>query len=223
MHQATRLALALCLFASAAFAGPKDPMKVVSPLDTVQTLQGDVKVLGDGRVFAISIETPEGGGFHRFDVELESRTGAVLNFRTQAGEIHYWGGHLVVVAPRERKALHFSLLNTGKQVRTTDAPLVSASDVAEVDSMLRSKYELTRLDSAVAISSLGGPRALEAGSELRSRIAPVDIDYQDPGSGGIGTCGSSCNVKCGDGSNCTANCIAPRCASCSCPASCSCS
>lgn len=173
-------------------------------------------------MFVVTLYKPDGSGFRRFDVELENRTGTALDFRAEAGEIHYWRGHLVVVVPGERKALHFSLPDTGKQVRTADAPLVSASDVAEVDSMLRSKYELTRIDKAVAITSLGGPRALEAGRELRSRIAP-DLDYQDPGSGGIGSCGSTCTTRCGDGSSCSATCNAPRCASCSCPASCSCS
>lgn len=222
MHQATRLVLALCLFASAAFAAPKVPTKPVSPLDTVETLQGRLNVRSDGRVFAITVEKPEGGGFRRFDVELESGTGPALDFRADAGEVHYWRGHLVVVAPSERKAFHFSMKNLVRPARMMDAPLASASDAAELDSMLRSKYELTRSE-AVVISSLGGPRALEAGGELRSRIAPMDVDYQDPGGGGgLGTCGSSCTISCGDGSTCSTSCMGTRCASCTCPASCSC-
>lgn len=222
MHRTMRLAVALCLAASAIFAAPKAPTKPVSSLDTVETLRGRLSVRSEGRIFAITMEKPEGGGFRRFDVELESRTGTAFDFRTDAGEIHYWRGHLVVVASRERKAFHFSMTDLVRPVRTADAPLVSASDVAEVDSLLRSKYELTRSE-AVAISSLGGPRALEAGSGLRSCITPVDIEYQDPGSGGgLGMCGASCEITCGDGSVCSASCMGSRCASCTCPASCSC-
>lgn len=222
MHQATRLFVGLCVVASAAFAAPKAPVKPVSPLDTVETLQGRLNVRSDGRMFVVTVEKPDGSGFRRFDVELESRSGAALDLRAEAGEIHYWRGHLVVVAPGERKAFHFSMKDLVRPARMPDAPLVSGSDVGELDSLLRSKYELTRSE-AVAISSLGGPRALEAGGELRSRIAPADIDYQDPGSGGgLGTCGASCNITCGDGSNCSTSCMGSRCASCSCPASCSC-
>lgn len=224
MRSATRVCAVLCLFASAAFAAtPKLPPELRSPLDSVETLQGQVNVRSDGRLFVVTIEKPEGGGFRRFDVELGGQAGQALNFRADSAEIHYWGGHLVVVAPRERKALHFSLLDAGQQVRTVDAPLVSASDVAEVDSLLRSRYELTRISNAVAISSLAGPRALEAGRELKSHIAPMDTEDQDPGGGGgLGTCGATCTTRCGDGSSCSAVCTAPRCASCSCPASCSC-
>ncbi len=227
MRAAVRACTVLCLFASAAFAAaPQAPQlapKLRSPLDSVETLQGRVNVLSDGRMFVVTFEKPDGGGFRRFDVELESPAGRATHFSADSAEIHYWTGHLVVVAPRERKALHFSLRDITKQVRTADAPLVSAADAAEVDSLLRSRYELTRLDRAVAISSLGGPRALEAGGGLKSLIAPMDTEYQDPGgSGGIGTCGASCTISCGDGSNCSTNCNAPRCASCTCPASCSC-
>lgn len=222
MHRTMRLALALCLAASAAFAAPKAPIKPVSPLDTVETLQGRLNVRSDGRVFVVTTEKPDGSGFRRFDVELENRTGPVLDFRAETGEIHYWRGHLVVVAPGERKALHFSMKDLVRPARMPDAAVESVLDVAELDALLRSKYELTRTE-AVAISSLGGPRALEAGSELRSRIA-TEIEYQDPGGGGgISTCGSSCNINCGDGSSCSASCVGTRCASCSCPASCSCS
>lgn len=223
MQRTARVFLAVCFFASAAFAAPKPPTKPISPLDTVETLQGRLNVRSDGRVFAVTIEKPDGGGFRRFDVELESGTGTALDFQADAGEIHYWRGHLVVVAPQERKAFHFSMKDLVRPARMMDAPLASASDAAELDAMLRSKYELTRSDRAVAISSLGGPRALEAGGELRSRIAPADIDYQDPGGGGgLGTCGASCSITCGDGSNCSTSCTGTRCASCSCPASCSC-
>lgn len=227
MQRTFRLFLTLCVVASAAFAAPeatpKLPPELVSPLEAVQTLQGAMTVLGDGRTFAVTLEKPGRRGFYRFDVELESRTGPVLDFRVEAGEIHYWRGHLVVVAPKERKALHFSMKDSVRPVRMADSPPVSAAEVAELDSLLRSKYELTRLDQAVALSSVGGPRAWEAGRELRSRIAPMDTEYQDPGgSGGLGTCGASCTTRCGDGSSCSTNCIAPRCASCTCPASCSC-
>lgn len=221
MLQAARLFLALCLAASGAFAAPAAPLRPVSPLDNVETLNGRVNVRSDGRFFVVTVEKPA-GGFRRFDVEIADQAGMALDLREDAGEVHYWRGHLVVVAPNERKAFHFSVKDMVKPVRAVDAPLASASDAAELDSMLRSKYELTR-SAAVVISSLGGPRALEAGGELRSRIAPVDIDYQDPGGGGgLGTCGSSCSISCGDGSSCSTNCVAPRCSSCTCPASCSC-
>lgn len=171
MHQAVPILFTLCLSASAVFASPVKP---VSPLDSVETLRGSVRVLSDGRKFVVTFERPDGGDFQRFDVEVEGPVGEALDFRIDSGEIHSWIGHLIVVAPKERKALHFSMLGPERLPKAADAPFASASDLAELDALLSSQYELSRIDTAVVMSSLRGPRAVEAGGELRSRIEPQE-------------------------------------------------
>ena len=172
MNRAIRVSLILLLSASAVFAAPNTPTKPVNPFDRIESLQGNLRVLSDGRKFVVTFEGPDESDFLRFDIELEGPVGDPLDFRVDSGEIHYWLGHLIVVAPKERKALHFSMVRGERLPKAADAPFASASDLAELDSLLSSQYELSRIDRAVVMSSLRGPRAVEAGGELRSRIEP---------------------------------------------------
>jgi hypothetical protein len=165
----------------------------------------------------------DGAGRKQFEIEMEDRPGQTISFGADNAEIHFWMGHLVVVAPNERKALHFSVERVDKLRRPrTDAPqLDGASALAELDELLRANYELTRIEKAVSIVSKN-EQALRLPEGIEQRRE--ETDYQDyGGGGGLGSCGSSCSTTCGDGSNCSATCTAPRCARCSCPASCSCS
>lgn len=201
-------------------AAPRQPTLPVSPLDTVETIRGTVEVKAEGRAAVVTVEKPDGSGLRRFDVDLQEPS-SFLEIGSAPGEIRSWRGHLVVVSPTSGEALHFALADIVRPARIPVAPLSTASEVADLDRVLGSRYQLTKV-AALGITSLSGPRALEAGSEIRSLLAPVNYDYQDPGPGGIGSCGASCNITCGDGSTCQATCSGTRCASCSCPASCSC-
>jgi len=222
------LFLALVLAASAVTAAPKTPNPArlpVSPLDSIETLTGALRVHGDGRTFVVTINQLNGSGRRQFEIETEDRPGRTIDFSAESAEIHFWMGHLVVVAPKERKALHFSADGIDKLMRPgTDGPqLDSISALEELDSLLRANYDLTRIETVSSIVSKN-EQALKLPPGIKQEIGrSVDIDNQDTGGGGLGGCGASCNVTCGDGSICSASCIAPRCAHCSCPASCSCS
>lgn len=228
MWKKTSLFLALVLIASVATAAPKAsaaPLPLVSPLASIETLTGGVRVRGDGRTFVVTVNPRNGSGIKQFEIETEDRPGRILDLSSAAAEVHFWMGHLVVVAPRERKALHFSIDGIDKHLRPrTDGPqLDSASALEELDSLLRANYELTRVETASSIVSKN-EQALKLPPGMRQEIErSVDIDQPDTGGGGLGSCGSSCTIACGDGSQCSASCSAPRCARCSCPASCSCS
>jgi len=220
------LFLALVLAASAAIAAPKapnPPRLQMNPLDSVETLKGALRVHGDGRTFVVTLQNDSGR--RQFEIETEERPGRALDFRADSAEIHFWLGHLVVVAPQERKALHFSAPGLDKFVRPgTDGPqLDTASAIEELDSLLRANYDLTRIETASAIISKN-EQALRLPPGIKHVIEQsVDIDQPDTGGGGLGGCASSCQTTCGDDSHCSATCTAPRCAHCSCPASCSCS
>ena len=215
------LVLAVCFLASPAFGEPVQPS---SPLDTVRTLRGAAEVKTQGRALVVVIQADDGTGDHLFQVETASLTGLPIALRTNSAEILFWRGHLVVMASREGKALHFSIPGIELQARAAAVPRSAQVDVAGIDKLLRSRFHLTRVD-ATGIVSREGPLALRTGDEAGLRgIFANDDDVQDPGTGGgLGSCGSSCSTTCGDGSSCSATCSSPRCAHCSCPASCSCS
>lgn len=207
----------LFLAASLASAEPIQ-VKTASPLDTLETLQGAVELSRTGQNVAISIRGLDPAADRLFKVEITSLTGAPASFRTASGEVLYWGGHLVVVAPREGKALHFSIPGFDELPRASKEPR-SIPVASHLNAVLREKYQLAEIDAA-AIISRGGPRAFQP-EEAMKKILGQEADNQDPGSG-VGGCGTSCNINCADGSSCSANCGTRRCASCTCPASCSC-
>jgi hypothetical protein len=189
-------------------------------LDTVKTLQGDVELHSVGQTVVVTLRGETGN--HVFRVETNLLTGLPAPFHTAAGEVLFWRGNLVVVAPREAKAWHFSLRGAEVQANPEGKPLPGA----ELDATLRASYELTRIAEATAVISRSGPKAFEEQEPkgVKGVFEGTDIDYQDTGGGGgLGTCGRTCSMSCGDGSSCSASCGPNRCASCSCPASCSCS
>ena len=219
------LVLALILAASVVTAAPKAPVPPTSPLDSIETLTGRVNVRGDGRSFVVTLTRRDGAGRMQFEIETGEQAGRPFAFSADNAEIHFWMGHLVVVAPSERKALHFSVEGIDRFVRSRPGgpQLDTTSALSELDTLLRANYRLTRIETASSIISKN-EQALRLPPGLGQQLGETDTDYPDyGGSGGLGGCGSSCSTSCGDGSSCTATCNAPRCARCSCPASCSCS
>lgn len=209
--------LTLCL---ASAPGLAEPVKLTDPLDKIETTRGPVEVRTEGLAVVMTLDRPGVAQDRLFRVEVDSAVGlpSALRFHEPAAEVLLWRGHLFLVAPGQGKAWHFSIADTDAAARTRPG----SPDPALLEATLAGDYELSRL-GASAIISRGGPQAFrpEAGGALRS--SPLKIDYQDPESSGIGSCGTSCTMKCGDGSSCNVTCSAKRCAACSCPASCTCS
>lgn len=208
---------ALVLVAGVSSAGePIKGSRLVSPLATVRSYQGEVEMRSSGQTAVVTVRGADGD--HLFMVATDLLTG-LPRLAATAGEVRLWAGHLVVTAPREGRAWHFSVPGINVSRKPADPPLPGK----ELDAELRASYELTRINRAIGIVSRSGPGALdEKAGGLRGVFANVDTEYQDPGSGGVGSCGTSCTTSCGDGSSCSATCAANRCASCSCPATCTC-
>ena len=208
------LALALAVsFAVPAWAG-LDP--VMSPLDRLETLEGSIVVRRTGQALVMTLSGQETHG-RWFRVDAARGASLPAGFRADSARVLYWMGHLVLMA--EGKAWHFSI--PGRD------PIVSAAglapqvpDDAELEALLRG-HQVIQV-KASAIYSAGGPRASRLNEGLRNIFGHED-DQQDPGTGTIGSCGTSCSITCGGGSHCSVTCGAPRCAHCACPASCSCS
>ncbi|HWM91861.1 MAG TPA: hypothetical protein VN493_13935 [Thermoanaerobaculia bacterium] len=204
------LSLALGMAASAW----AEPAKLMSPLEKLETVEGSVVVRKAGQALVMNLPGQDGHG-RWFRVEAARGASLPAGFRADSAQVLYWMGHLVLIA--EGKAWHFTV--PGRDTVVSAAAQVPGA--AELEALLRG-YEVTQVQAS-AIYSANGPRADRLNEGLRNLFAQED-DHQDPGgSGGIGSCGSSCSIQCGGGSNCSATCGAPRCAHCSCPASCSCS
>jgi hypothetical protein len=200
-----------------------EPVRLVSPLDSVETLQGHVDLRSLGKITLLTLSRPDGTVDRFFRVETSGQKELPGAFAADGAQILYWRGHLAVIAPREGKAIHFSIDGIEHVAAPVQRPVAVLPEPAAFDRSLRTRYELLRIEDATAIVSMGGPRAHRAAAEAMRSLSAED-DYQDPGSGvGVGSCGRSCSILCGDGSSCTTSCGSNRCASCSCPASCSCS
>lgn len=145
-----------CFAVSVAFAEPVK-VKTASPLDTLETLQGAVELSRTGQNLTVSVRGLDPAADRLFKIETTSLTGIPASFRTASAEVLYWGGHLVVVAPREGKALHFSIPGFDELPRATKEPK-STPVATHLDADLREKYQLFQID-ADAIISRGGPRA----------------------------------------------------------------
>jgi hypothetical protein len=219
----TLTALATVLIASAAFAGTFKPIVVESPLDSVARFQGQLELRTGERAVVLTLH--DTAGDHLFQVETSLRTGLPAFFRSNSAEILYWGGHLVVMAPEQGRAWHFSIPGFGSPVNPSPEArrFGAAPDLADLDARLQDRFDFTRVAGVAAIVERGGPLALriEEPRGLRAILGQED-DVQDPGTGGVGTCGAACTMICGDGSHCSVNCGSNRCAHCSCPASCTC-
>jgi len=207
-----RLVLGLASAFGMAVSAWAQPVKLMSPLEKLETVEGSAVVRRTGQVLVMSLPGQEGHG-RWFRVEAVRGASLPAGFRADSAQVHYWMGHLVLIA--EGKAWHFSVPGRDAVSEAAQVP-----DAAELEALLRG-YDVKEV-KASAIYSASGPRANLLDGGMRN-IFGFEDDQQDPGSGGLGSCGSSCSITCGGGSSCSATCGAPRCAHCTCPASCSCS
>lgn len=208
----TRWILGLLLASTLAVPAAAQLAEPLSVLDKLDTAQGPVVVRKTGQALVLTLSGQEGSD-RWYRVEAGRGVELPAAFRADSAQVHYWRGHLILAA--EGQAWHFS-------VPGLDAYLSKAAqvpDAAELDDLLRG-HEVTEIKVS-ALYSASGPRASRLNQGLKN-VFGYD-DQQDPGSGGLGGCGTSCTINCGDGSSCTANCGGRRCAQCSCPASCTCS
>ena len=215
MKPTTIAVLAFCLLASGAFAKPA--RSGVEP-GVLETLTGPVDVVNKGQTVVVKLAGAEDRWFR---VETSRPTPLPDSFSADSAEIFYWQGHLLLMVPQEKKAFHFSM----PDFKPARVPALAAEglgpvrDASGLDALLAG-YEVLQIDTANEITSAQGPRArlvIEEKSPRTKQFTPPP----NPG-GGLGSCGSSCSTACGDGSSCSTSCVSPRCASCSCPASCSC-
>jgi hypothetical protein len=214
----------LLVASSGAFA---KPVRSGTEPGVLETLTGHVDVVNQGRTLVMKLKLDAGAGDRWFRVETDSLLPLPASFSADAAEILYWQGHLLLRMPAERKAFLVSMPG----YRPAPVPPAAAAGLgpvrtdASLDAFLAG-YDVTRIDSATEIASSQGPRARVSIGIDREGREPENKSFTpppNPGSGGVGTCGNSCSITCGDFSTCTANCTTPRCASCSCPASCTCS
>jgi hypothetical protein len=226
MRPTLKVGLVLCFAASVAVANPIEPIRVVSPLDTVERLTGRVEIHSDSRAVTVALHGNDSADGHLFIVETEGIE-QPISLRAASAEVFFWRGHLVVIVSRQGKALHFSIpgIDATSGAKPVDMPWVGTkSDIRDLDAWLEERYELTRIDTATGIISRGGPQAFlvdqEAGGGPLDKQDPFYVP-PDPGSGN-GSCGVSCSITCGDQSTCSVTCASNRCASCTCPPSCTC-
>lgn len=222
MRRISLLIFVLSFVASAALAGP--PRNVMLEPGVLLTYSGhlDVVNLGQGMEMRLATDSED----RWFRVETESLTPLPKSFSASDAEVFYWQGHLLVMVPDEKRALHFSArdfkpVQPSPWVKENLGPV---RDAAALDVLLAG-YEVTRVPSTIMIGSSGGPRGPEALSIERAgedRNVRDKVFYQSPGGGGGAGCSTNCSTNCADGSHCSVTCVSPRCASCSCPASCSC-
>ena len=192
---------------SAAFAGQVGP---ALPFEGIETLSvsGSVEIQSKGQV--ITVELTDSGRL--FKVGTERPIFPPIAFDGQSVQVLYWKGHLAVIAPREGRAFHFSIPGLRERVELPSSDL---------DAVLKSQYDLLRIDTAKTILSIEGPFASRPPrNQPQATFRFKDDDMQDPSSG-LSSCGRSCSMTCGDGSHCSISC-GLGCASCTCPAACVC-
>ncbi len=216
------VSIALC-WGAAAPAAPAAPLAPRSSLDRSQTFDGTLNVHTTGDSVVVVVHAPDAVD-HLFRVDTGWDPALPIELGPTVGQVTVWRGNLVVIAPMENRALHFSMTPPRHPAaRSPVAAALAPPPATDLDRTLGESYELTRIDRATAIITRSGPLALAepAGGDLGTAVGRAL--NRDPSNGGNGHCGTSCEIACGDGSQCSATCSSPRCAKCSCPASCSCS
>ncbi|HEX4959418.1 MAG TPA: hypothetical protein VF173_01170 [Thermoanaerobaculia bacterium] len=193
----------------------------------LESHSGRLDLVNQGQAVVIKLAGPAGKDAVWFRVETSSPAPLPSTLKAVRADLFYWEGQVLLLAANERKAFYFSIpgFKPGRVMPPPGGgpPVRSTPDL---DSLLAG-YDLTRIDTVTGITSAQGPRALaviegRSPSPRTKQITPF-TPPPDPPHGGLGTCGASCSTTCGDGSFCTVTCANPRCASCSCPASCICS
>lgn len=222
LYRVANLAFLLALVCSAAFAGPLVmPQPPTSPLDNLEVLHGPIEAQTEGALVTLNLGDREAAKYRIFRVETDSSlSGSPIAFRADASEIYFWNGHLVVLVPSQGQGWHFSVPGIDELMKGRPGLRPSTED----REALLAGYDVTRI-VASGIASFSGPKALRPERPAGLGSAPL-MNYQpenpDPGTG-VGTCGSNCSITCRDSSSCVISCGVNRCATCTCPLSCSCS
>lgn len=126
-----------------------------------------VRSLGDRVVIALA-EGPGGLVDYLFVIQT-SGLPAPISFASSAAMVHSWRGHVVVIAPAEKKAFHFShpeapaassaqaIQPFGDASSSGAGPFAGGAPSApEADALLAQDYDLTRVASAQAIVARTG-------------------------------------------------------------------
>lgn len=211
----------ICIAFGAVSAAFAEPAKLVSPLDQAQVLRGWVDVQTTGDVVTVQVGRPDGTIGHLFKVEVKGQSESPVSFQSDYAQAFYWRGHLVVLAVREAKALHFSIPGFDAPPAPGTGSFLPGIDLDH----LGARYELAEIATATAILSGQGPQATlnPEWGEPRRLFKSGEFTPPPGGGGGVSGCGSSCSISCRDGSTCSITCGDRRCASCTCPLLCQCS
>ncbi|HEX2223512.1 MAG TPA: hypothetical protein VHN15_04830 [Thermoanaerobaculia bacterium] len=191
-----------------------------SPLDFLETLDGPAKAHTQGTWVYVTFGEPSAQRERVFRIDAADLKGP-LTFQTAASKVLYWDGHLILLDQQSTKAWHFWIPGADER----NKGVAGARPEAEGLKALLADYEVTRVE-ADEISSHSWPKGLRPGRPDSPAHAPqilYEPENPDPGGSGVGSCGTKCSITCGDGSSCQTSCSGRRCATCACPASCSCS
>jgi hypothetical protein len=220
MKLTTVALLTLCLTSSSAFA---QAGRSGAEPGVLESHSGQMEMVNRGQTVVIKLAGAPGTDARWFRVETSSPAPLPRSFSAARAEVFYWRGQLLLLAVNEGKAFYFSMpdFKPGRVLPppsgTPGPPVRSTPDLETV----LAGYDVIYINTTTEITSAQGPRAL-AVIEGRGVSTKQFTPPPNPGGGGIGTCGSTCSITCGDQSTCSATCTSPRCASCTCPASCVC-
>src|SRR5215203_607236 len=144
-----RLVLGLSLAFGMVASAWAEPLKLMSPLETLETVQGPAVVHKAGQTVVMTLAGPEGQD-RWFRVESVRGASLPAGFQADSAQVLYWMGHLVLTA--EGKAWHFSVPERDASSEAAQVP-----DAAELEGLLRG-YDVTQVEVS-AIYSASGPRA----------------------------------------------------------------
>lgn len=224
--------LTLTLLVSTALPVVAQAVRAAAP----ESLPGAIAMGTAGQTVVIAVADEPGGEIRHLVVIEAADTLPQLTFSSAQAHLQAWPGQVVVTAPVEGRAFHFSLETAPVFVPFGSAEhIVASPDPRAVDTFLQSGYNLTSISGVASIlvqsgrldgmkweQILSGELARRLGGRLRPLgLEEIEPFQQGPG-GGSASCGTSCSQGCGDGSACSITCAPPRCAKCTCPLDCAC-
>lgn len=217
MKLTTMALVVLCFISSSLFA---QPARSGAEPGVLERLTGPLDMVNKGQTIVVKLALDSGERWFR--VETSNLAPVPRSVSARSAEVFFWRGNLLLLVPREKTAFHFSVpdLPPATVLNPTPEGLGPVRDASSLAALLAG-YEVTRIDTVVELVSAAGPRARLV-IEKTAPEAKYFTQPPNPG-GGPGSCGTSCEITCGDLSHCSVTCTSPRCASCTCPASCSCS
>lgn len=189
------------------------PARPAALLDFVEVLQGPVKVETRETWVVINFKEQDSERARTFRIDGADLDGPVA-LQASSSRILYWSGHLILLDQNAARAWHFWI--PGMEENNKKRPGVRPE--TEGLKALLADYEVTRIvANEISSHSWKAPGISRLGAPVSAPFKDGP-ENQDPG----GTCGTQCSITCGDGSFCDATCAPNRCASCTCPASCTC-